>query len=731
MTLKNFLSIAPFLHPLKTFIISLLIILIGCSSESDNRYTTWHITGGSKENIRYSTLKQIDTTNVSQLKVAWAYSSQDADTVNHSQMQCNPIIVDGTLYGTSPQLKLLALDAATGKEKWIFDPQADKEDPDARRRFNMNNNRGVTYWEEGEDKRIFFTAGAYLFAIEARTGKGITGFGNGGKVDMHDGLGRDVSDLYVAVTSPGIIYKDLLILGSRVSEGSNAAPGHIRAYDVHTGKQRWIFHTIPHPGEKGFDSWEDSTAYKHIGGANSWSGFSMDEKRGILFAPTGSASYDFYGGKRKGANLFANCILALDAATGKYKWHFQTVHHDVWDRDLPTPPSLVTVTHSGKKIDAVAQPTKSGFVFVLDRETGTPLFPIEEVPVPVDTRLKGEKLWPTQPIPTLPKPFTRQLFTEGDLNDLLQDSSYQDIRQRFLSYQSGNIFTPPSKQGTIFFPGLDGGAEWGGSAFDPTSGLMYINANEMAWAIGIVEVKLTTPENEKFLDAGKRLYQQYCVACHGVKREGAGNYPSLMKLDQKYSQKTFDELLAGGRRMMPAFAMLSPEETKAIASFVLDMKSTQKNAFKAPPVKIDSFRNLPYSITGYKKFLSKEGYPAIKPPWGTLNAVDLNSGEIAWSIPLGEHPDFIAKGIVTGTENYGGPVVTSGGLVFIAATPDRKFRAFNKKSGKLLWETKLPVPGFATPAMYEVNGKQFIVIACGGGKLGAKSGDSYVAFALP
>ena len=729
MRIKFFLGLTRSSHLLKVVLLSFWILLIGCSA--DNRYTTWHVTGGSKENIRYSTLTQIDTSNVNQLKVAWVYSSHDADTVNHSQIQCNPIIVNGTLYGTSPQLKLLALDAATGKEKWIFDPQADKEDSNARRRFTMNNNRGVTYWEEGEDRRIFFTAGAYLFAIEARTGKGIGTFGKDGKIDMHDGLGRDVSDLYVAVTSPGIIYKDLLIIGSRVSEGSDAAPGHIRAYDVRTGKQRWIFHTIPHPGEGGFDSWEDSTAYKHIGGANAWSGFSMDEERGILFAPTGSASYDFYGGKRRGANLFANCILALDAATGKYKWHFQTVHHDVWDRDLPTPPSLVTVTHHGKKIDAVAQPTKSGFVFVLDRETGSPLFPIEEVQVPVDTKLKGEKLWPTQPIPTLPKPFTRQLFKEADLNDLLPDSSYQDIRKRFLSYQSGNIFTPPSKQGTLFFPGLDGGAEWGGSAFDPTSGLMYINANEMAWAIGIVDVKLSTPENEKFLDAGKRLYKQNCMTCHGVNLEGAGNYPKLIGVNKKYSEITFAELITAGRRMMPAMTRFSPDEMGAIVSFVLDLKSAQKKDFKSAPIKIDSFRNLPYTITGYKKFLSKEGYPAIKPPWGTLNAVDLNSGEIAWSIPLGETPEFKNKGIITGTENYGGPVVTAGGLVFIAASSDGKFRAFNKKSGKLLWETALPVPGFATPAMYEANGKQYIVIACGGGKLGAKSGDSYVAFALP
>ncbi len=407
------------------------------------------------------------------------------------------------------------------------------------------------------------------------------------------------------------------------------------------------------------------------------------------------------------------------------------MHHDVWDKDLPTPPSLVTVTHNGKKIDAVAQPTKHGFVFVLDRETGKPLFPVEEVAVPTETKIKGEKLWPTQPVPTLPKPFARQSFTEADLNDLLPDSSYQDIKKKFLSYKSGHLFTPPSTEGTIYFPGLDGGAEWGGPAYDPASGLMYINANEMPWAIGMVEVKVGVPANETYLVAGQRLYKQYCMACHGTNREGAGNYPALVGVDKKYHQKLFKELLASGRRMMPAFNQLSEEETNAIASFVLEEKMNHKKTFISAPVAVDSFRQLPYSITGYRKFLSKEGYPAIKPPWGTLNAVNLNTGEIAWKVPLGADAKFKEKGIITGTENYGGPVVTAGGLVFIAATSDGMMRAFNKKSGTLLWETKLPVPAFATPAMYEVNGKQYIVVACGGGKLGTKSGDKYVAFALP
>lgn len=704
------------------------MVMVSCSP-TPGRYEEWRVAGGTRENSRYSTLTQIDTSNVAALSVAWTYSSGDADTINHSQIQCNPIVVDGVLYGTSPQLKLLALDAATGTLRWMFDPQKDSTGAFIPR-AGMNNNRGVTWWQDKDDRRIFFAAGASLYALDANTGKPIPQFGKGGKVDLHDGLGRDVTDLYVAATSPGVIYKDLLIMGSRVSEGSDAAPGHIRAYDVRTGKQQWIFHTIPLPGEPGFESWEDSTAYKHIGGANAWAGFSLDDERGLLFAPTGSASFDFYGGKRKGNNLYANSILALQASTGKLVWHFQTVHHDVWDKDLPTAPSLVTVMHEGKAVDAIAQPTKFGFVFVLNLETGESLFPIEERPVFTETELTGEKLSPTQPYPTLPQPFTRQQFREEDINDLIPDSSYQDVKKRFLGYASGGMFTPPARRGTIFFPGLDGGAEWGGAAFDRESALLYVNANEMPWAIAMMDVKPKTSEKETFLEAGQRLYEQHCASCHGINREGAGNFPKLIGVESRYNMQSMKDLFASGRRMMPALK-LTEEESSAIASFILNNVKEQRKHFTTVHAVVDSFRQLPYTINGYHKFVSKEGYPAIKPPWGTLNAINLNTGMIAWRIPLGEHPDFISKGILTGTENYGGPVVTAGGLLFIAATPDGKIRAFNKRNGKLLWEAKLPRPAFATPAVYAVNGRQYIVVPCGGGKLGTRSGDTYVAFALP
>jgi quinoprotein glucose dehydrogenase len=728
-TCSLYLSKACFM---KNLILPLVIVCICSCAKNSKEYTTWRVTGGSTENIRYSTLTQIDSTNVTQLQVAWTYHTGDADTTNHSQMQCNPIVVDGIMYGTSPQLKLFAVDASTGTEKWVFDPQAaSKTNLSARSRFIMNNNRGVTYYENGTSKRIFYAAGSFLYSIDAVTGKPNITFGIEGSLDLHDGLGKDAAELYVSATSPGIIYQDLFIMGSRVSEGSDAAPGHIRAFDVHTGKLKWIFHTIPQPGEIGYETWEDSTAYQHLGGANSWSGFSLDEKRGILFAPTGSVSFDFYGGKRKGPSLFGNSLLALDAATGKYIWHFQTIHHDVWDKDLPTPPALITIQKDGKEIDAVAQPTKNGVVFLLDRETGKPIYPIEERKVSNISELKGEKLSETQPFPTFPEPFTRQSIAEEDLNNLVSDSSYQELKSRFHSTRHSSLFEPPSLKGTIYFPGLDGGAEWGGAAFDPAEHLLLVNANEMPWLIQIKEMKVGAPENETYLSAGTRLYNTICMACHGPDRKGSGNYPTLINIDKKYTENTLSELISTGRRMMPAFKNLSNDERSAIASFILDIKSSQKKEFKKQVVAVDSFRQLPYNITGYNKFLTKEGYAGIKPPWGTLNAINMTTGKIAWKVPLGELKEFKEKGIATGTENYGGPAVTKSGLVFIAATPDGKLRVFNKWNGKLVWETQLPTAGFATPSIYEVKGKQFIVIACGGGKLKTKSGDSYVAFALP
>lgn len=703
-----------------------LFVLASCKQSKE--YRGWPLYGGT-DNMHYSTLTEIDTTNVQQLQVAWTYRTGDADSVHKSQIQCNPVMINGALYGTTAQMKLFAVDAATGKEKWVFNP-FDSLSGDKRTFFILNNSRGVSYWSDGkEDHRVFYTAGSYLYCVNAATGRTVPTFGDSGKIDLHEGLGRDVSDLFITATSPGAIYRDLIIMGSRVDEGAAAAPGHIRAYNVRTGKQEWIFHTIPYPGEEGYDTWEDTAAYKNIGGANAWSGFTVDEKNGIVFAGTGSASYDFYGGRRKGANLFANCILALDAATGKKKWHFQTIHHDLWDHDLPAPPVLVTLKKDGKNIEAVAQTTKTGFVFVMERSTGKPVYPVDEVAVPTQSELQDEWVSPTQPVPRLPEPFVRQVFGEKDINHLLPEAAQQEIRSRLAGYKTGNMFHPPSKGGTVIFPGFDGGAEWGGPAFDPQSGWLFVNANEMPWVLTIVDVKKVVPKDETYGAAGKRLYQAHCMACHGKELQGSGNFPSLQKVHQSYRQEQILDLLVSGRRMMPAFKQLNNEEREAIAGFLLNKEASGKFIPASKPE--NRYRQLPYTITGYNKFLTKEGAPAISPPWGTLNAIDLNTGKIIWKTTLGNDTAYAKGGSPTGTENYGGPVVTKGGVLFIAATKDNKFRAFHKRTGQLLWETDLPASGFATPTTYEWNGRQYIVIACGGGKLGTPSGDSYVAFALP
>lgn len=691
----------------------LIVLLIACS-QHDKKYAGWRIKGGTADGIQYSQLDQINKENVNQLQVAWSYQSGDADLLtNRTQIQCNPIIVDGILYGTSPSLKAFALDASNGSLLWKFEP--------GKVNSGLGVNRGVTYWEEGQDKRILYSFGEYLYAINALTGKKIETFGTEGRVSLKEGLGERASNLMVIANTPGVIFRNLIIMGSRVHEGPMAAPGYIRAFDVKTGKLAWTFHTIPQPGEYGYETWPPD-AWKKVGGANSWAGMTVDHERGLIFASTGSASFDFYGGNRHGQNLFANCVIALDAETGKRKWHFQTIHHDMWDRDLPTAPVLVTTNHHGKKKDAVAQVTKSGFVFLFDRENGKPLFPIEEIPVP-PSDLDGEQAWKTQPVPVKPPPFARQIFTENMISPLTADSV--SIREKFKGLKTGRPFIPPSKEGTIIFPGFDGGAEWGGPSFDPESGILYVNANEMPWILQMVDVRM---KEDAWI--GISLYRTNCATCHGVDRDGDGRaYPSIKNLQTKYSKESLKKFMLAGKGVMPAFSHLSEEERDAISRYVLDLldrtDEEKKGTFERDP-------DILYSNTGYNRFLTSEGYPAVQPPWGTLNAIDLNKGEINWQVPLGEFKELKEKGIpVTGTENYGGPVVTLGGVVFIAASRDEKIRAFDSNTGKLLWEQTLPAGGYATPAVYEINGKQFVVIACGGGKMGTKSGDQYVAFSLP
>ena len=683
----------------------------------DSSLAAWSVYRGDAGSHQYSSLRTINSNNVGQLEVAWTYHTRDQ--TERSTIQCNPIEVGGILYVTSPQLKAIALDAASGKERWRFDP--------FEKHTARGVNRGVTYWAEGDDQRILFSAGPYLYALDAATGRPVADFGDAGKIDLRENLGRNPANLEVWLTSPGIVYNNLLIVGSALREGYEAAPGHIRAYDIKSGQLVWTFYTIPQPGEFGYDTWNKND-WQTAGGTNSWSGMSLDKERGWVFAATGSPAFDFYGGNRTGQNLFGNCVLALDANTGKRIWHYQTVHHDLWDYDLPCAPNLVTVAHEGKRIDAVAQATKTGFVYLLNRETGQPLFPVKEQAVPAST-IAGEQAWATQPIPTMPPPFVRQRITEADLTTV-SDSAHRQALTWFRSLRHEGLYTPPSEQGTLALPGTRGGAEWGGASVDPETGWLYINANEMANVHTLRRVaEETTPPTALASSStlsGQSLYQQHCASCHGADRKGHQSvYPSLRSIEKRMSRKKIGERIANGKGLMPAFAHLAEAERGAIADYLVGKEDTTS----VLPAST-SFR---YVNAGYDQFLDKEGYPAIQPPWGTLNAIDLNKGKIMWQIPLGEFEELTRRGIPpTGTQNLGGCITTAGGLVFVGATMDEKFRAFDKNTGALLWETKLPAGGYATPSTYQVNGKQYIVIAAGGGgKCGTKSGDTYVAFTLP
>ncbi len=587
----------------------------------------WPFYGGDADSSRYSTLKRINTRNVGDLRVAWTFHTGDKRDRPVTQMQCTPVVVDGVMYVTSPQLKVIALRADTGEKLWSYDPFAGLND-----RRPRGVSRGVSYWAGGRDKRILFTYRSRLVSLDAATGKPDKAFGDNGQVDLTQGLDRDITGLAYYVTTPGVVYKDLLILGSTTGEGPRpSAPGHVRAFDVRTGKRKWIFHTIPHPGEFGYETWPPD-AWKRGGGTNVWGGLTLDVKRGLVFLATGSPTFDFYGGDRTGDNLFGNSVVALDAGTGRRVWHYQVVHHDVWDYDLPSAPSLVTLRRGGKPVDALVQLSKMGFVFVFDRATGKPLFPIEERPAP-PSDVPGETLSPTQPFPLKPPPLSRQRLTEEDLTDVTP-AKRAYILERYRKLRAGSIYTPPSTQGTLIYPGFNGGVNWGGGSIDPENGLLFANSNESV------------------------------------------NWMTLKK-------------------------------AAAGAGYTFDFK-------------------------GYTQLLDEEGYPSMKPPWGWLTAVDLNSGDFRWRVSFGEHPELTARGIPpTGTTNFGGSIATAGGLVFIGATQDHKFRAFDSRSGKVLWETQLETGAYATPCTYEIGGRQYVAVAVGGGRWNSPAGDSFVAFALP
>jgi quinoprotein glucose dehydrogenase len=664
----------------------------------------WPAYGGAPENTHYSSLEQINRSNVKKLAVAWSF-----DTGEQGGLQTSPIIVNGVLYGITPTQKIFALDAATGKLLWKFDSGTKGTQPD----------RGLAYWSSDKDKRILVGVMNFLYELDAGTGKPVATFGKEGRIDLRGDLGRDPEKQSVVMTSPGIVYKDLIVVGGRNPETLPAPPGDVRAYDVRSGKLRWSFHTIPHPGEFGYETWPKD-AWRYSGAANNWAGMAVDAKRGIVYVPTGSAAFDFYGANRVGDDLFANCLIALNAETGERIWHFQGVRHDIWDRDFPSPPTLVTVTRGGKEIDAVAQTTKQGFVYLFDRVNGKPLFPIEYRKYP-PSDVPGEVAASEQPLPTKPAPFARQILSEDMLTNRTPEAHAWAL-EKFHAFRSEGQFVPFGVgKDTVIFPGYDGGAEWGGSAVDPQTAILYVNANEMAWTGALAP---DTGENNP-----KALYLSQCGVCHGEKMTGSPPaMPSLVGVGDRLSAQQIGAAIKNGKGRMPAFANFDDGQLNALIDFLVSGKSKELPSSEPPPP------DMKYRFTGYHKFLDQQGYPAIAPPWGTLNAINLNTGEYVWKINLGEYPELAAKGLKnTGTENYGGPVVTAGGLVFIGASDfDKKFRAFDKATGELLWETPLPFGGNATPATYVVNGRQFVVIAAGGGKdLKSPSGGVYVAFALP
>lgn len=693
----------------------LLILMLSAARLGAAAGADWPVYLGDKGASHYSTLAQITPENVSRLEVAWTWHAGDArpDT---SQIQCNPLVIDGVLYATTPQLKLVALDAASGRELWRFDPAAPGGPTDA-----SGVNRGVTYWADGDDRRILYGAGHWLHALDARTGRPIESFGDHGHINLEDGLGRDVRGMAIQANTPGVIFRDLIILGTRLGEGpAPAAPGHIRAFDVRTGKLAWIFHTIPQPGEAGYETWP-ADAWKRVGGVNVWAGLTLDEERGLVFCPVGSAAFDFWGGDRVGDNLYADSLVVLDAETGRHVWHHQFTHHDLWDRDPPAPPALVTLHRDGREIAAVAQITKTGHVWVFERETGESLFPIEEIAVPTSD-LAGEAASPVQSLPVRPAPFVRQLFTADEITNRTP-AAHRAVLERFSRLRAHVRFAPPSREGTIIFPGFDGGAEWGGAAVDP-DGVLYVNANEMPWV-------LTMIDSGGAASPGEQVYLQTCAGCHGADRRGnaAQNILPLVGLSDRLTVEQVMAVIQHGRGFMPPFGFLSEAQRADLVAYLL---GTPQAPMPVEPLVPGQVSPPPYTLTGYNRWLDPDGYPAVKPPWGTLSAIDLNTGDYVWRIPLGEFPELTAQGLPpTGAENYGGPLVTASGVLFIGASRDEHFRAIDRKTGRELWRAKLPAAGYATPSTYEAGGRQYVVIACGGGKVGTKSGDAYVAFALP
>ena len=623
-----------------SYCVAVLLSLVSFSGAAERPTAVdWPNPGNDKGGTRYSTLDQVNRENVAKLEVAWTYQVDDADPSKNTTIECTPLVVDGVMYVTTVTTKVIALDARTGKELWRFEPYGAAYGGPSKKwqKASGGVNRGVAFWSDGKPKNegglrrvILGLSDGRLVSLDAATGTPDPAFGKEGIVDLREGLEPQNANRAYGPTSPPAVFESIIVVGCSNDEGHPGAPGDPRAFDARTGKELWRFHSVPRPGEEGYETWEQPDAWKDRGGANPWGGFTVDVENGLVLMGTGSAGPDFHGAGRKGANLFANCVLALDARTGQRRWHFQTVHHDLWDHDNPCPPVVVKVKHGGKTIDAVAQVTKTGFCYLLDRATGKPLFGVKEVPVP-PSDVPGEQAHPTQPMPLKPPPLARLTFTESDVTDVSPESR-KYVLEKLKTVRHGQWNLPVNEKDTVVVPGFHGGATWAGASFDPTTGWLYVNTN---------------------------------------------NAPYLSTLKKR------------------------PDGS--------------------------------YQLAGYGYFTDDKGYSAMKPPWGLLTAIDLNTGEFAWQVTLGEFPELKKQGVPpTGTENFGGTIVTAGGLVFIGGAKDEKFHAYDKSTGKLLWEHQMKAGGYATPCTYMANGRQYVCIAAGGGgKPRTKSGDSFVAFALP
>ncbi|WP_109484642.1 c-type cytochrome [Occallatibacter savannae] len=795
---------APLLRFAQLVFLILLTVLTSALCSNAQTGADWPVYNGGLDGDHYSPLTQINRENVQALEKAWTY-----DTNEQGSIQTNPLIVGRTLYGYTPKDEVIALDAATGNLKWKFDSGIVAGQPA----------RGLVYWNDGEHGRIYAGVMNFLYCLDADTGHLINSFGESGHVDLRRGLGipgvkSDFSALSIALTTPGVVYKNLIIVGGRNPEAKPSPPGYIQAFDLRTGELRWTFHTIPVPGEPGYETWPKE-AYKDAGAANNWCGMALDAERGIVYVPTGSAVMDFYGGDRVGNDLYANSLLALDANTGKRIWHFQGVHHDIWDRDFPSPPALFSIERDGKKINGIAQPTKQGYLYLFNRENGEPLFPIHEHAYP-KSDVPGEVTAPTQPKPDLPEPYARQELSESILTSRTP-AAHDWALKTFHTFRNGGQFYPfAAGQQTVIFPGFDGGAEWGGPAIDPVHGVIYINATEMVWTGAIAPSSAHSP--------GEALYQSQCAMCHGMDRAGSPpTFPSLVNISGRLPNDKVVSTIQHGIGRMPSFPDIKGEHLESLLTYLrgagaaappremeaapapqhtqssavdpegakvymeqcatchgeklegiqpapsligigarlnasqvaevvqkgkgdmppADAKGAQLEALmrflevgttvKRQDANPDEFSNK-YIFSGYRKFLDPDGYPAITPPWGTLNAIDLKTGKYLWKVPLGQYPALAKQGMAdTGSENYGGPVVTASGVLFIGATVhDHMFRAFDTSTGKVLWQTELPFSGVATPATYSVDGRQYVVIAASNARTpNEPQGGMYVAFALP